>query len=153
MTKKIVIDPITRIEGHLKIEVEVENGKVRDAKTFGEMFRGWEIILKGRDPKDAQMISQRICGVCPSPHAQASTLCLDDAFGVHPPDNGRLIRNLILGSNFIQSHILHFYHLAALDFVDITAILKYTGNDPALNKLKAWAKGIISKMLRPTSEP
>ncbi len=140
MTKKIVIDPITRIEGHLKIEVEVENGKVSDAKTSGEMFRGWEVILKGRDPRDAQMISQRICGVCPGPHAQASTLCLDDAFGVHPPENGRLIRNLLLASNLIQSHILHFYHLAALDFVDITAILKYTGNDPALNTLKAWAK-------------
>ena len=150
MTKKIVIDPITRIEGHLKIEVEVEDGKVRDARTSGEMFRGWEIILKGRNPLDAQMITQRICGVCPSPHAQASTLCLDDAFGIHPPDNGRLIRNLILGSNLIQSHILHFYHLSALDFVDITAILKYTGNDPALNKLKAWAKDEVDSQ-RPSA--
>ncbi|MCJ7508371.1 MAG: nickel-dependent hydrogenase large subunit [candidate division Zixibacteria bacterium] len=140
MTKKIIIDPITRIEGHLKIEVEVEGGKVTDARTSGEMFRGWEIILKDRNPLDAQMITQRICGVCPSPHAQASTLCLDDAFGVHPPDNGRIIRNLLLASNLIQSHILHFYHLSALDFVDITAILKYTGNDPGLSKLKAWAK-------------
>ena len=140
MKKKITIDPVTRIEGHLKIEVEVEDGKVSDARSSGEMFRGWEIILKGRNPIDAQMITQRICGVCPSPHAQASTLCLDDAFGVHPPDNGRLIRNLILGANFIDSHILHFYHLAALDYIDITAILKYTGNDPGLNKIKAWAK-------------
>jgi Ni,Fe-hydrogenase I large subunit len=140
MAKKITIDPITRIEGHLKIEVEIENGKVSDARTSGEMFRGWEIILKNRDPKDAQMITQRICGVCPSPHAQASTLCLDDAFGIDPPDNGRLMRNLILGANYIQSHILHFYHLAALDYVDVTAILSYTGNDPGLNKVKAWAK-------------
>lgn len=138
--QKIAIDPITRIEGHLKIEVEVTDGKITDARSSGEMFRGWEIILQGRDPKDAQMITQRICGVCPSPHAQASTLCLDDAFGIHPPDNGRLIRNLIYGANFIQSHILHFYHLTALDYVDITAILKYTGNDPGLNKVKAWAK-------------
>jgi hydrogenase large subunit len=107
------------------------------------MFRGWEIILKGRDPRDAQMISQRICGVCPSAHAQASTLCLDDAFGIHPPDNGRIIRNLIFGSNFIQSHVLHFYHLTALDYVDITAILKYTGNDPELNRVKAWAKSEV----------
>jgi len=140
MAKKITIDPITRIEGHLKIEVEIKDGKVSEAKSSGEMFRGWEIILKGRDPRDAQMITQRICGVCPSAHAQASTLCLDDAFGIHPPDNGRLIRNLIFGANFIQSHILHFYHLAALDYVDITAILKYKGNDPGLNKVKAWAK-------------
>jgi len=140
MTKKITIDPVTRIEGHLKIEVEIENGRISDARSSGQMFRGWEIILKGRGPKDAQMVTQRICGVCPSAHAQASTLCLDDAFGIHPPDNGRLVRNLIFGANYIQSHILHFYHLAALDYVDITAILNYTGNDPGLNKLKDWAK-------------
>jgi len=138
--QKITIDPITRIEGHLKIEVEVDNGKVVDAKSSGEMFRGWEVILKGRHPVDAQMITQRICGVCPAVHAQASTLNLDSALGVTPPDNGRLIRNLVLGANFIQSHILHFYHLAALDFVDITAILNYTGSDLKLNKVKAWVK-------------
>jgi hydrogenase large subunit len=150
MAKKIIVDPITRIEGHLKIEVEVEGAKVKDAKSSGEMFRGWEIILKGRDPRDAQMITQRICGVCPSAHAQASTLCLDDAFGIHPPDNGRLIRNLIFGANYIQSHILHFYHLAALDYVDITAILNYKGNDPGLNKVKAWAKSEVDSG-RPTA--
>lgn len=150
MAKKVIVDPITRIEGHLKIEVEVENGKVKDAKSSGEMFRGWEIILKGRDPRDAQMITQRICGVCPSAHAQASTLCLDDAFGIHPPDNGRLIRNLIFGADYIQSHILHFYHLAALDYVDITAILNYKGNDPGLNNVKAWAKSEVESG-RPTA--
>jgi hydrogenase large subunit len=150
MAEKVIVDPISRIEGHLKIEVEVENGKVKDAKSSGEMFRGWEIILKGRDPRDAQMITQRICGVCPSAHAQASTLCLDDAFGIHPPDNGRLIRNLIFGANYIQSHILHFYHLAALDYVDITAILQYKGNDPGLNKVKAWAKSEVDSG-RPTA--
>lgn len=149
MAKKITIDPVTRIEGHLKIDLEIENGKVSDARTSGEMFRGWEIILKDRDPKDAQMITQRICGVCPSPHAQASTLCLDDAFGIDPPDNGRIIRNLILGSNYIQSHILHFYHLAALDYVDVTSILSYTGKDPGLNKIKAWAKSEVDSG-RPT---
>jgi Ni,Fe-hydrogenase I large subunit len=138
--KKITIDPVSRIEGHLKIEVEIENGKISDARSSGEMFRGWEIILQGRDPKDAQMITQRICGVCPSPHAQASTLCLDQAFGVQPPNNGRLLRNLIFAGDYIHSHILHFYHLTALDYVDITAILKYTGNDPGLNNVKAWAK-------------
>jgi len=145
MAKTIMLDPVTRIEGHLAVEVEVENGKISDAWSMGEMFRGWEIILKGRDPKDAQMITQRICGVCPSAHAQASTLCLDDAFGIHPPDNGRLIRNLIFGANFIQSHILHFYHLAALDYVDITAILKYTGMDPDLNRVKGWAKAEVER--------
>jgi Ni,Fe-hydrogenase I large subunit len=150
MATKIVVDPITRIEGHLKIEADVKDGKITDARSAGEMFRGWEIILKDRDPRDAQMITQRICGVCPSAHAQASTLCLDDAFGIHPPDNGRIIRNLIFGSNFIQSHVLHFYHLAALDYVDITAILKYTGNDPGLNRVKAWAKSEVDSG-RPTA--
>lgn len=140
MSKTVVIDPITRIEGHLKIEIEVDDGKVKDAKSCGEMFRGFENILKGRNPVDAQQITQRICGVCPASHAQASTLNLDSAFGVTPPENGRLIRNLVLGANFIQSHILHFYHLAALDYVDITHILEYKGDDPNLNRVKAWAK-------------
>jgi hydrogenase large subunit len=81
------------------------------------LFRGFEIILKGRDPRDAQHITQRICGVCPASHALAASYNLDSAFGVTPPDNGRIIRNLVVGSNYIQSHILHFYHLAALDYV------------------------------------
>lgn len=140
MTKTITVDPITRIEGHLKIELEVDDGKVTDARCCGEMFRGLEGILKKRNPVDANQITQRICGVCPASHAQASSLNLDNAFGVTPPDNGRLIRNLILGANFLQSHILHFYHLAALDFVDITAILHYSGNDPELIRVKDWAK-------------
>jgi Ni,Fe-hydrogenase I large subunit len=149
MSTKIVIDPVTRIEGHLKVEVEIEgeeeNRKVVSAKSCGEMFRGWELILKGRNPLDAQQLTQRICGVCPAGHAQASTLTLDNAFGVTPPTNGRIIRNLILGSNYIQSHILHFYHLAALDYVDITAILKYQGKDPGLNYIKDWAKSEIDQ--------
>jgi len=141
VAKKITIDPITRIEGHLMMELEVDGGKVTSARVAGEMFRGYEVILKGRNPLDAQQITQRICGVCPACHAQASTLNLDSALGIHPPDNGRIIRNLILGSNFIQSHILHFYHLAALDYVDITAILQYSGTDRKLNALREWAGG------------
>jgi len=113
----ISIDPVTRIEGHLKIEVDVDNGKVVDARSSGTLWRGIEVILKGRDPRDAQHITQRICGVCPIGHCMASTFNLDSAFGVKPPSNGRIIRNLILGANFIQSHVLHFYHLAALDYV------------------------------------
>ncbi len=117
-TQKIVIDPVTRLEGHLKMTVEVdEGGKVVDAWSSGTMWRGIEVILKGRDPRDAQHITQRICGVCPMAHGTASNLCLDDAFKVVVPDNGRIIRNLLLGANHLQSHILHFYHLAALDFV------------------------------------
>jgi len=118
--RKIVIDPITRIEGHMAIEAMVDDGVVKEAKSAGTLFRGFEIILKGRDPRDANRLTQRICGVCPACHAKASAMNLDSAFGISDkiPDNGRIIRNLILGANFLQSHILHFYHLAALDYVD-----------------------------------
>lgn len=138
MSKTIVIDPITRIEGHLKIEAVVEGGVVKEARSSGMLFRGLENILKGRDPRDAQRIMQRICGVCPTAHACASTLCLDDAFGIGGkiPNNGRIIRNLIQGSNYIQSHVLHFYHLAALDYVDVAAAADYSGSDPNLKLVK-----------------
>ncbi len=140
---KIVIDPITRIEGHLKIEAIVEGGVVKEAKSSGMLWRGIELILKNRDPLDAQRITQRICGVCPTAHSTASTLNLDSAFGVDGkiPDNGRIIRNLIFGSNFLQSHILHFYHLAALDFVDVTAVAGYSGKDPHLMQVKKFIDG------------
>ena len=135
---KVAIDPVTRIEGHLKAEVEVKNGKVVDAKMFGGMFRGFETILKGRDPRDASQIVQRICGVCPTAHATASSLALDDAFGVKLTKNGRVSRNLILGANFLQSHILHFYHLAALDYVngpDVAPFIpRYKNNDVRVDK-------------------
>jgi len=135
---KIVIDPITRIEGHLKIEAVVEGGEVKDARSTGTLFRGFELILKGRDPRDASQLTQRICGVCPQVHATASVLCLDSAFGISDKitDNGRIMRNLLLGSNFIQSHVLHFYHLAALDYVDVTKVADYEGTDPALKSIK-----------------
>lgn len=137
---KIIIDPVTRIEGHLKIEAIVDDGQVKEARSSGTLFRGLEIILRGRDPRDAQRITQRICGVCPVVHATAATLNLDSAFGIADkiPDNGRIIRNLILASNYIQSHILHFYHLAALDYVDVTKVASYEGNDPALNAVKSF---------------
>ena len=113
----IAIDPVTRIEGHLKAQVVVENGKVVDAPLTGGMFRGFEQILKGRDPRDSTQIVQRICGVCPTSHAMASALAQESAFNIKVTGNGRITRNLILGANYLQSHILHFYHLAALDFV------------------------------------
>lgn len=135
---KIVVDPVTRIEGHLKIEVITENGVVKDAHSSGMLFRGLEIILQGRDPRDAQRYVQRICGVCPTSHSIAATLNLDSAFGISDkiPDNGRIVRNLILGAAHIADHILHFYHLAALDYVDVTKVAGYNGNDPALNSVK-----------------
>jgi len=145
--QKIVIDPITRIEGHLKVEVTVDKGEVKDARVAGTLFRGWEIILKGRDPRDASRITQRVCGVCPAAHATASVFALDNAFGIEDsiPDNARVIRNLILGSNFIQSNILHFYHLASLDFVDLSRILSYDGKDYDLSSLKDFlGRGVLS---------
>jgi hydrogenase large subunit len=114
--KHIVIDPMTRIEGHLKIEATVDNRKVVDAKSGGTLYRGFEQILIGRNPLDAVQITQRFCGVCPIPHAIASAQALENACGVMPPDNGRIIRNIVQGGNYIQSHILHFYHLASLDY-------------------------------------
>ena len=113
-----VIDPVTRLEGHLKIEVTVDGGKVTDARATGTLFRGFEQILVGRHPWDAQHFTQRICGVCPVSHGMAAVLALDAASGVTPPENGRIMRNLVLGSNYIQSHILHFYHLAVQDYID-----------------------------------
>lgn len=138
MVTKIEIDPLTRIEGHLAIHLEVENNRVVEAQCAGEMFRGFEVILKGRDPLDAQQITQRICGVCPVSHGMASVFAQEDAFGIQPPENGRRVRNIIAAANYIQSHILHFYQLSALDFIDITAVTSYTGKDVELQQLKSW---------------
>ncbi len=117
MKTRLSVDPLTRIEGHLRVEAVVEDGVVTEARSGGTLYRGFEQILVGRDPLDAVQLTQRFCGVCPTAHAVASSQCLDNALGIMAPDNGRIIRNLIQGANYIQSHILHFYHLAALDFV------------------------------------
>ena len=145
----IKIDPLTRIEGHLKIEAQVQaNPDAKAAEKFrvekgychGEMFRGVEVLLEGRDPMDSHQITQRICGVCPISHGIASCLAQEAAYQVQPTDNGRLLQNLMLAANYLQSHIVHFYHLSAIDFIDIKAILKYQGQAPGLQQLKAWAE-------------
>ncbi|HEB73423.1 MAG TPA: nickel-dependent hydrogenase large subunit [Nitrospirae bacterium] len=118
-----VIDPITRIEGHLRIEIEVENGKVKDAWSSGTLWRGFEVFLKNRDPRDAWIITQRVCGVCTTVHALASVKCVEDAIGIQIPDNARLVRNLIHGAQYVHDHIVHFYHLHALDWVDVVSAL------------------------------
>jgi len=112
-----IMDPVTRIEGHMKVELDIDGGYIKDARCTGTLFRGFEILLQGRDPWDAPVITQRICGVCPISHAEAAVLALDNAAKGTVPTNARLLRNLTLGANFIQSHILHFYLLAALDYV------------------------------------
>ncbi len=122
--KKIVIDPITRIEGHLRIEVEVdENNIVTEAWASGQLFRGLEIILKGRDPRDAGLISQRICGVCTNVHYRASISAVEKAYSLSIPKNAEIIRNLTTLALFVQDHVVHYYHLHSLDFVDVVSAL------------------------------
>jgi quinone-reactive Ni/Fe-hydrogenase large subunit len=124
MAKRMIIDPITRIEGHLRIEVELDaTNSVRDAWSSITLWRGFETILKGRDPRDAGLITQRFCGVCTYVHYEASILACEDAFKVRPPANARLVRNLISGAQYLYDHVMHFYHLHGLDWVDITSAL------------------------------
>jgi [NiFe] hydrogenase large subunit len=120
---RIVIDPVTRIEGHLRIEVEVKDGLTSDSWSSGTLFRGIETILKGRNPEDAWLFTQRLCGVCTYVHGSTSVRCVEDAIGVTVPDNARIIRNLLMGAQFLHDHIVHFYHLHALDWVDIVSAL------------------------------
>ncbi len=122
--QRITIDPITRIEGHLRIEVEVAGGRVVNAWSSAQMFRGIELILQGRDPRDAPLFTQRSCGVCTMVHYLSSIRCIEDAVGVTIPKNARIIRNLIHGAQFQHDHIIHFYHLHALDWVDVVSALK-----------------------------
>ncbi|MFY9729108.1 MAG: nickel-dependent hydrogenase large subunit [Candidatus Acidiferrales bacterium] len=125
---RIVLDPVTRIEGHLRIEAQVEGGMISDAWSSGTMFRGIEVILRGRDPREAWIWAQRICGVCTMVHALASVNAVEDALGIEVPDNARLIRNIIAATQTVQDHVIHFYHLHALDWVDVVSALKA---DPA----------------------
>lgn len=120
---QVVVDPVTRIEGHLRIEVEVKDGMIANAWSSSTLFRGLEIILQGRDPRDAQHFTQRSCGVCTYVHALASTRCVDNAVGVKIPKNATYIRNLVMASQFMHDHIVHFYHLHALDWVDVQSAL------------------------------
>ena len=134
---RVIVDPVTRIEGHLRIEAEVDGGAVRDAWSSSTMFRGIELILKGRDPRDAWAVTQRICGVCTTVHAIASIRAVENAIGAAPPPNVRLLRNLIIAAQCVQDHVVHFYHLHALDWVDIVSALSA---DPA--KTSALAQSI-----------
>lgn len=130
----IVVDPVTRIEGHLRIEAEVDEGVVKNAWSSSTMFRGIEIILKGRDPRDAWAFVQRLCGVCTTVHAIASIRAVENAIGAKPPPNARLLRNLIMSAQMVQDHVIHFYHLHALDWVDIVSALSA---DPAATAILA----------------
>ena len=133
--KRISIDPITRIEGHLRIDCEIENGVVTNAWSSGTMWRGMENIVKGSDPRDAWMIMQRICGVCTTVHAIISVRAVEDALGAKVPVNAQYIRNMILSAHSMHDHIVHFYQLSAMDWVDITAALN-ADPDKAVEMLK-----------------
>jgi len=125
---RIVVDPVTRIEGHLRVEAQAHCGSVNDAWSSGTMFRGIELIVRGRDPREAWIWTQRICGVCTMVHALASVRAVEDARQIEIPDAARLIRNIIACTQHVQDHVIHFYHLQALDWVDVTGALKA---DPA----------------------
>ena len=124
MANRIVVDPVTRIEGHLRVEVEISGGKVVDAYSSGTMVRGFELILKGRDPRDAWAFTERACGVCTTVHALASVRTVEDALKITVPPNAELIRNLMFCAQYMQDHVVHFYHLHALDWVDVVSALK-----------------------------
>ncbi|MGE5628799.1 MAG: nickel-dependent hydrogenase large subunit [Solirubrobacterales bacterium] len=119
MTKKIIINPVTRISGFMEIQADIENNKVVDAKTEGLLFRGFEKMLIGRNPFDAVYFTQRICGICSTAHSMASTLALEDAIGVVPDQQGRYLRDIIHGCEFLQNHIRHFYQYTIPDFVKL----------------------------------
>jgi hydrogenase large subunit len=148
MSQRITIDPVTRIEGHLRIDVEVEGGKVSKAWSSGTMWRGIENILVGRDPREAWVFAQRICGVCTTVHGIASVRAVENALDLEIPLNAQLIRNLIVIAHALHDHIVHFYQLSALDWVDVVSALKA---DPAKSaaigqSLSAWEGNSVQEM-------
>ena len=123
MSERVVVDPITRIEGHLRIEAQMDGNRIAQAYSAGTMVRGIEIILRGRDPRDAWAFAQRICGVCTLVHGIASVRCVENALNYPIPPNAQLIRNLMIAAQFVHDHVMHFYHLHALDWVDVVSAL------------------------------
>ena len=123
MAKRITVDPVTRIEGHLRVDCDIDQGKVTNAWSSGQMWRGIEVILKGRDPREAWLYAQRICGVCTTVHAMASVRSVENALQLEIPLNAQYIRNLIMTAHAMHDHIVHFYHLSALDWVDLVSAL------------------------------
>src|SRR6056297_790073 len=116
--ERVVVDPITRIEGHLRIEAQMSGQDIAQAYSSGTMVRGIELILQGRDPREAWAFAQRICGVCTLVHGLASVRAAEDAIGIRIPQNAVLIRNLMSAAQYVHDHVMHFYHLHVLDWVD-----------------------------------
>ena len=148
MSQRIVVDPVTRIEGHLRIDCEVDGGRVKKAWSSGQMWRGIEVILQGRDPREAWLFTQRFCGVCTTVHAIASVRAVENAVGIQVPLNAQYIRNIILAAHAMHDHIVHFYHLSALDWVDVVSALQA---DPAATanlaqSLSDWPMNSVKEM-------
>ncbi|WP_458700078.1 nickel-dependent hydrogenase large subunit [Sulfurospirillum sp. 1307] len=140
MPKKIIVDPLVRIEGHLKFSTTIQNDTITDAKCSAQLYRGIEKAMIGYDARTATQITQRICGTCNYAHAEASALALENAMGIKPNKNGYLLRNLITGAYQIHDYLFHFYLMSVFDFIDINSILSYKGNDENLLKLKKWVE-------------
>src|ERR1700690_3060330 len=138
----IVVDPVTRIEGHLRIEAQFDGSVITQASSSGTMVRGIEIILQGRDPRDAWAFAQRICGVCTLVHGIASVRAVEDALKYVIPVNAQLIRNLMIVTQFVHDHVMHFYHLHALDWVDVVSALKADtkATSELAQKISKWPK-------------
>ena len=148
MATRITVDPVTRIEGHLRIDCEVDGGKVTNAWSSGQMWRGIELILQGRDPRDAWVFTQRICGVCTTVHAIVSVRAVENALQLEIPLNAQYIRNMIVGAHCVHDHIVHFYHLSALDWVDVVSALSA---DPAAtaklaSTLSDWPRNTVQEL-------
>jgi hydrogenase large subunit len=145
---RITVDPITRIEGHLRIDCDIQNGKVAKAWSSGQMWRGIETILKGRDPRDAWLYTQRICGVCTTVHAIVSVRAVENALDMEIPLNAQYIRNMIIAAHSIHDHMVHFYHLSALDWVDVVSALKADPKKAAsiAHSLSPWPRNDVSHL-------
>ncbi|HHW15720.1 MAG TPA: nickel-dependent hydrogenase large subunit [Firmicutes bacterium] len=137
MAHRLVIDPVTRVEGHMKVEVQVEGGKVTDAWVTSNLFRGIEIILQNRDPRDAVYYTQRICGFCPGSHAVASAYALWSANPVDVPKNGQILRNMMLAADYLMDHLRHFYYLVYPDFVKLPPVAPFVPYGTADYRLPA----------------
>ncbi|MBE0477359.1 MAG: nickel-dependent hydrogenase large subunit [Coriobacteriia bacterium] len=141
---KVVIDPVTRIEGHLRVTCQVEDGQVVDAWNHATQFRGFEIIMRDRDPRDAWQFAQRICGVCPTPHAHTSVVATERAMGIERvPDNARIIRNMFEATHVGYDHILWFYLLNAFDYVNVPDALNASPTTPALQNLQSQLRAVV----------
>ena len=137
MSRTLKIDPVTRVEEHLAIETRIEGRNVVEAQVSGRMYRGFEELLIGRHPVDAARITQRICGICHEVHGIAASLALEDLYGMQPTDNGRILRELILGLHLVTDHVFHFYQLTLPDYLDFTRLSEYKGKDPRVRQLDA----------------